>query len=453
MVPSAHSALRLRLLYAARLVSVLGTALTTLALPWLVLSTTGSATQTGLVFAAEVLGTAALGLPGGAFVERLGPRRAMLTIDVIAVPILVTIPVAHQAHLLTFPLVLVVAFVLGAAQPAYLAATNVALPMLVGEDERVLTHTNGRLGALTQLGLLAGNALGGVAIALLGPVTVLYLDAVTYAASFVLLLGAIPAGVAKVGAPIGPPQGGESTTHAIDVGDADGTDTGDLAEGLRFLWRHPITRPSLGAIALINVAFQMALVAVPVAVQRSGSDAEWFGWIMACFGAGAVLGGLAVSPLANRIAPTRLVSGGLVVLSPPLLIPALTPTSSALPTVLLVAFFIAGLGNSVVNAPALAVLTAATPAQLRPKVFAAVMTTSTVAMPIGAVAAGLLLDQAGVQLTFGAAAVAIAGAAVWLVPVWWRAPNATIGVPPDDRPGTPGPEPGEPNVLEGRHPS
>ena len=59
-------------LLAAEVVSTTGSQMTWLALPWFVLVTTGSATRMSAVVGAELIGLAALGIPGGAVLRRLG---------------------------------------------------------------------------------------------------------------------------------------------------------------------------------------------------------------------------------------------------------------------------------------------------------------------------------------------------------------------------------------------
>src|SRR4029079_8454200 len=75
-------------LVAAETISVLGTRMTYLALPWFVLVTTGSPGQMSLVLAAEILPMAILGVPSGALVQRLGSRTTMLVADFARAPIL-----------------------------------------------------------------------------------------------------------------------------------------------------------------------------------------------------------------------------------------------------------------------------------------------------------------------------------------------------------------------------
>jgi len=73
-------------LVAAEVVSILGSRMTYLALPWFVLVTTGSPSKMALVLAAEIAPSAILGIPSGMAVERLGARTTMLTCDAARLP-------------------------------------------------------------------------------------------------------------------------------------------------------------------------------------------------------------------------------------------------------------------------------------------------------------------------------------------------------------------------------
>src|ERR671930_1135771 len=91
-------------LLAAEIVSTTGSQMTWLALPWFVLVTTGSATKTSLVIAAELGGLALLGLPGGRVLGSLGARRTMIFCDSVRAPLMLVIPVLHWNAGLLFPL-------------------------------------------------------------------------------------------------------------------------------------------------------------------------------------------------------------------------------------------------------------------------------------------------------------------------------------------------------------
>jgi len=126
----------------AEIISVLGTRMTYLALPWFVLVTTGSPGKMTLVLAAEIAPMALLGIPSGLLVQRLGARTTMLLSDFARGPILVSIPLLHATDVLSFELLLVIVALLGCFMPPYFASQRTILPELVGEDERVISQAN-----------------------------------------------------------------------------------------------------------------------------------------------------------------------------------------------------------------------------------------------------------------------------------------------------------------------
>src|SRR4249919_3681842 len=84
-------------LLSAEVISSLGSQMTFLALPWFVLTTTGSTTRMGIVLAAELLPIALLGIPSGTIVARLGAVRTMLVADALRVPLMISIPLLYSA--------------------------------------------------------------------------------------------------------------------------------------------------------------------------------------------------------------------------------------------------------------------------------------------------------------------------------------------------------------------
>ena len=109
-------------LAAADIISTAGTEMTAVALPWFVLVSTGSPTRMGAVLAAEFVGMSVLGLWGGRVAGALGPRRMMLTSDLIRAGLVMLVPVLYWVGGLTFGLMLAVGFAVGAFFPAYQAS-------------------------------------------------------------------------------------------------------------------------------------------------------------------------------------------------------------------------------------------------------------------------------------------------------------------------------------------
>ena len=84
-------------LLTAEAISSLGSQMTFLALPWFVLVTTGSAAKMSIVLAVEILPIALLGIPSGALVAKLGARRTMVLGDAGRAPLMLAIPLLHEA--------------------------------------------------------------------------------------------------------------------------------------------------------------------------------------------------------------------------------------------------------------------------------------------------------------------------------------------------------------------
>jgi MFS family permease len=378
-------------LLSAEIISSLGSQMTFLALPWFVLTTTGSTTRMGLVLAAELLPIALLGIPSGTVVTRLGALRTMLVSDLARVPLMVSIPVLYGAGLLSFGLLLALVFVLGVFIAPYFSAQRIVLPELVGEDQAVLTQANAVVEAGSRLTILLGPVVAGLLIAWIGAADVLYVDAASYAVSFCLLVAFVPRR---------PP---------LPV-----TDDGQgVLAGLRFVFRDSLLRPMMLTAVGLHMFAQAIFVSLPVlAYTHYGASARTAGLMFGAFGAGSVIGSLAAIPLVRRVPPLRLATAGIVWVSAPLLLLGLD-----LPVLgVMGVMFAAGLG-AVATSPLMAILTTRAPEELRPKVLTAVITVITISGPITVLALGRLLADVDVRtvlfgLAIGRVAMAIAFALI-----------------------------------------
>jgi predicted MFS family arabinose efflux permease len=219
--------------------------------------------------AAELIGVAALGVPGGKVLERLGARRTMLVADGIRAPLMMLIPVLHWTGGLSFGVLLAVAFALGGLAAPYIAAQKVIVPELLGEDEALVSEASALFQGAQRVTMLMGPVLAGVLIGFIGATNVLVVDAATYVVAFVLIRGFVPARKPA-------PSEGEDTS---------------LRAGLRFIFRDPLLRVWSPAFVIGDTAWTAFFAAIPViVVDRYGSDAKVAGWLLAGFGIGAVAG-------------------------------------------------------------------------------------------------------------------------------------------------------------------
>ena len=166
--------------------------MTFLALPWFVLVTTGSAAKMSIVLAVEILPIALLGIPSGALVARLGARTTMVLGDAGRAPLMLAIPLLHEAGLLSFPLLLVCVFALGCFFAPYFSSQRLILPELVGDDEATVAQANAVVEGTQRATALLGPALAGILIAVIGAANVLYVDAASYFISFLILVTLVP---------------------------------------------------------------------------------------------------------------------------------------------------------------------------------------------------------------------------------------------------------------------
>lgn len=366
-------------LLSSEVISSLGSQMTFLALPWFVLTTTGSTTKMGLVLAVELTPMALLGIPSGTVVTRLGALRTMLWADLARVPLMASIPLLHEAGLLSFGLLLVLVFLLGVFIAPYVSAQRLVLPELVGEDPPTLAQANSAFDAGVRLTMLLGPLSAGVLIAWIGATNVLYVDAATYAVSFSLLAGFVPRR-----API----------PATDDGRG-------MFAGLHFVLRDTLLRPILLTVVFLHMFAQSVFICLPVlAYDHFDASSRTAGFLYAAFGAGSLLGSLAAIPLARRMPPLRLATIGIVWVSAPLFLLGLELPALAVMGVM----FVAGLG-SMAAGPIIALITTRTPGPLRAKVMTAVFTLVTISGPLAVVAVGRLLESFDVRTLLVALAV------------------------------------------------
>jgi MFS family permease len=380
---------RLAALLAAEVVSTTGAQMTWVALPWFVLVTTGSATKTTFVVAAEVIGAAVLGLPGGRLLGRLGGRRTMLLCDGVRAPLMTAIPILHWTGGLTYPILLVVAFALGALITPYLAAQKLIVPELLGEDEERVTEANALFQAATRATLVAGPALAGILIGVLGATPVLLIDAATYVIAVVLVALFIP---------YSPPVQ-QDKEHR------------NLRAGLRFIAGDRLLRVWWPAFAFGDAAWTAFFVAVPVLVlTRFGHHPAIVGWLIASFGIGALVGNaVSFRFLARRFEGLAVIAAFALGQAAPLWLLWLPLPAAALSALI----FASGIANGLVNPSLHAITTLRVPPPLRPNVFATSMVGWALVNPLGLFVTGPVLDAFGTTpVLIGFAAVQTAMMAV-----------------------------------------
>ncbi len=360
------------------------------ALPLLALSLTSDARLISLVSAATVLPWLILGPLGGALVDRGDRRRLMIAGQLgraVVVGGLLLLLAFDQA---TIWAVILVAFGLGAGEVIVDSASQAAVPQLVEEGQ--LDRANGQLiRAMTVLDNVVGVALGAMlfSVATALPFAI---DAATFAIGAVL--------IASVRRPL---QGERERTTSVRA---------DMAEGARFLFGHPLLRGIMVAVALSNLAGNIAFgVLVLLVVEEVGASESTFGLVLGVGAVGGVLGTLFVVRLVERFGRRAMLSALPVVLVATYLINAVATSA----WVLAASLFVASFSIVCFNVPGQSIRQAVTPEPLLGRVVATFRMVGMGAAPIGAVIGGLVTQASSVRTANVAAAAVGVLAAVVLV--------------------------------------
>jgi len=281
-------------LAAAETLSISGTRLSTIAIPWLVLSTTGSPVLTGLVVMMEMLPyVVAKGL-GGPLIDRVGPKRIAVSCDLASVAVVGLVPLLNWLGPLGIPVLLPIVFAMGVLRGPSDAAKQAMVPDISELAAVPLERVTGVVGAIERLASTAGAAGAGALIALIGPGQALVVNAVTFAAAALIVGVGIPGhalqpGLHSIPAPEVRPGG-----MAAYIG--------ELGEGWRFLRGDAVLVSIVIMVATTNLFDQaFGAVLLPVWTQHSGHGPELLGAMLATFTGASIIGAAIAATIGERM--------------------------------------------------------------------------------------------------------------------------------------------------------
>jgi MFS family permease len=285
-----------RLLWSGQAVSLLGSQMSRIAYPLLVLAMTGSPAKAGIAGFAAMLGYLLFPLPAGMLADRHDRKRIMIACDVIRLAAVGSIAVAFWAGDLTYGQILLAGFAEGGATIFFNLAERAALPMLVHPAQRSAAISQNE--ARVNVAQLAGPALGGALFGL-SQAAPFAADALSYLASLVTLpfIRTPMQAAGRAGAP-GPAARG-----------AWGRLRAELREGLVFTWRQPFLRYGSIFGAVVNLLLQVVVLGIIVLGRHDGASPAQIGIIVGCVGVGGLAGAL-VAPWFQRTIPAGLTITG-----------------------------------------------------------------------------------------------------------------------------------------------
>ncbi|MBO0826790.1 MAG: MFS transporter [Streptosporangiales bacterium] len=392
-------------LLAGAVVSQTGSRVSMVAVPWLVLVTTGSAARTGLVAFAEMLPYVLVQVFAAPVVDRFGGRRVSVVCDVVSAGVLALVPLLYDAGRLPFWLLCVLVAVVGAFRGPGENAKHVLVPEIVAEARMPMERGAGLLDGTMRLGSLLGAPLGGALAATVGAGNAIVADAASFLVAAVLVGCCVLRHRERPETLPDKPSGVRGYLH-------------DLGEGLGVAFRDPLLR-AIGLMVLVTNLFDQAYVAVllPVWAKDTFGTAAVVGLVAGASGLGAVLGNVTFSAVSHRM-PRRmtyavcfLITGGPRYL--------LMIRSHSL-TVVVAGMVLCGFASGAINPLLGATEYERIPQRLRARVLGAVGSLAWAGIPVGGLVGGWLVTGVGISWALAAVGTAylVTTLAPFVRPAW-----------------------------------
>lgn len=358
--------------------SLLGNSVAAVALPWLVLVRTGDAAVAGMIAAVSALPMLVAAVAGGLLIDRVGRRRTSIGADIASATCVAALPLVDQVSGLTVAWFIVLGVAGALFDVPGMTAREALAPDVASAARVSLERLAGLRQGINGVVLVGGPAAAGGLLVLLDPTTVLWFT-VACSAAAAIVTSTLPA---SVGARAAVSSGGQGVRA-------------DLGQGFNVLRRDRV----LGTMTLISTGSLLVLgplqnIVLPVHFVAQDSPGG-FGLVVTFLALGGIAGSGVYAAFGARWSrrtvfvaaqiTTALGTVGLALLPP-------TP-------LLLGVAVLAGFGASPMQAVLLVLVTERIPDEFRGRVLglqnAALMTV----VPLGTLAAGLLIESMGLRET------------------------------------------------------
>jgi MFS family permease len=297
------------LLWSGQVVSTLGSSVSELALPLLVLTLVHSPVQAGLVTAIQMVPYLLFSLPVGALIDRWDRKLVMIVCDIVRWLVLGSVPLAFILGHLTVAQLYFVAFIEGTARVLFELAQLSSLPRVVHPTHVPRAYAMSEV--TTYLASLLGPNLGALIISLarttiIGTILAYLIDSISYLVS-ALSLGCIHTSFQTERTPMP-----ERSLWK------------EIVEGLRFLWQQRLLR--MLALLTMSVNFFQAGIRLDIIVlvrDQLHLNTLLLGLILSADGVGGLLGGLLAPWIKERLRLGQIIIGSLLIWSAAMLMATL----------------------------------------------------------------------------------------------------------------------------------
>lgn len=266
--------------------SLLGNSVTAIALPLLVLFTTGSPLGAGAVAIAAAVPSALAGLLMGSLIDRINRRTAAVLSDVISAVALLLLPIIDLTIGLNLGWFIAVAVLNSFGDVPGITAREAMLPSIARAAELDPSRLIGLRESLAGVSLLVGPAIAGILVAALEPVAVMWVTSAIAALAALLTL-LIPSRASAL-----PREQEDASTQEP---------AGSVFHGMSIIFRSPLLR----VLVLMGLALAVALAAtqgmvIPVHFAFQG-EAQFVGFVLSALAGGLLVGGGLFATLGTRL--------------------------------------------------------------------------------------------------------------------------------------------------------
>jgi MFS family permease len=378
-------------------VSIFGSRMSFLAIPWFVLVTTGSASKTGVVAFVEMAPYVLMQGFGGPFVDRVGAWRLSVGTDLVATVAVATIPLLHATGQLSFGSLCGLVAVAGLVRGCGDTSRYVMVPGVVEQAAVPMERGAGLYDGVNRLAGMLGAPIAGVLVAIWSAPAVLVVDAATFAASAVVVALVVPRGAGPVrrtvdlepeAATTGSPGAIRSYLH-------------ELREGFGHL-RGDRLLIGIAVMVLVTNLLDQATGSVfnPVWAKDVTGSSVTLGLMLGVWGIGAVVGNAVLTWLGPRLPRRRTYAWCFLLAGSPRLF-AMALLSSVAPV--LVVFVLGGFAAGGINPILGAVEYERVPRHLQARVLGALGALAWAGIPVGALAGGIAVEHLGLRTSLAIA--------------------------------------------------
>jgi len=359
----------------------LGAQLTYLALPvFAVKHLEATEWQMGALTAAETAAFLVIGLPAGAWVDRMRKRRVLIFSDLVRAAVLAIVVVAAFTDQATMPLLIVAGLIISAASVFFDVAHQSYVPGLVGLEH--IVEGNSKLQATQSVAQVVAPAVGGALLRVISAPALIAVNVVTY------LVSAFAVG--RITHREEPPS--PESRRPLRT---------EIAEGMRFVVHQPYLRRIVACTGLSNFGSAITnAVFVIFALRTLGLSTAAFGTAMSASAIGGLLGAVTADRFARWIGEARVIPIAALACVPAVALTPLAAVTSLPPqTLIIVGGFTLSFCVVVYNVAQVSFRQRVCPPALLGRMNASVRFIVWGCMPIGGLLGGWLGTHLGVKPT------------------------------------------------------